>query len=232
MAIDPITPEYALPTADEPVAQVAAYALPSPGEPGPAVAPFGAVAATLTTSYGADNDVVFTAAVAGAYGNSTTIQYAAAAAAAEVAVTVTGQAIVITPAAKAKMTLAGFSVGADKDYFYLDDLNGFPRYHDPNYPGDVVYHDGTNWVVEVDANVEGTSVEEDTSGYPDLVAEWFGAGAGGSVTASASTTNDALTAWAASAQALGLASVALKSGSDGSGTLPSLAATNLSGGSN
>jgi hypothetical protein len=182
---------------------------------------------------GEDNSIIYTAAAAGAAGNSITIRYLSASGAATV-VGVVGNAITVTPG-KLRMILTGTLTSNGSTpytltpYIYTGILNERPRYSwnpaDP-FELETIFWTGSNWSLG-----DGKWISTDDVATPDLVTSWVPQSpATGTpvVTAGISTAAEVIAAINASAAASALVNVAASGAV--TGAVGARFATNLNGG--
>ena len=219
----------------------------TPQDVGTVYTPPAAVAhASLSVGNGT-SAILFTAVATGASGNTISIQCAAAVDSAVTAVTVTGTAILITPASKARMSISGLTsenifthvenpFEGNGEYAILDNYNGRPRYKDQPGSHQIIWNSdgsgGFQWVLTTTTSPISVTLAYATGDVmtPDLATSWHRPGITESfaVTPLVSSTNQAVSAINASDPASALVTAVCVG--DGTGSVAPLAATHLDGG--
>lgn len=244
---DTVQAVYSPATPSAPLAVAATGAPAAPSSPlasGPtANATIIGIAATLTAG-----NIRWTAQAAGAAGNSISITIAAAVTFMKPAVTVSSNAITVLPGTKQNMIIGGSSTPLLHSLLvFVGILNGYPEYSSDGissavdfalHPGpySALFWAGTGWGLYkfavsnnyTDAGNFGAKVTS-AAGYPDGLSYSVLNGSG-TPTVTAATTTGAQAIAAANAAALSSALVKASAVGDVSGTVSTLALTNLAGG--
>jgi len=191
------------------------------------------VTASLTTNLaGANNDLTFEAVEAGYAGNSISVAYSTAVApVAATTVTVSGKAITVTRAAKARMVVTGtLSPDVAGTYLYMGDTEGKPLYRvDGDPDGYLIGWDGSAWYL----GNTGMFYSTQNVATPDLVTAWVAVGGAAgvpTVTAGATTARQVMDAIAASVAASALVEAHTPGENYTYGEVPAMAKTNLANG--
>ena len=191
------------------------------------------VEAELTTALtGTNNDLVFSSAVTGYAGNSTSICYSATEApGALTTVGVSGSAITVTRAAKARMIVTGTtSPDVSGTYLYMGDVEGKPFYNrDGNSEGYILGWDGSAWYLGGATMFYSPA----TVPTPDLIPSWVAVGSTTGTPSVAPATTCASQVGAAIANnvaASALVSCANAPGNNGTGAVTAMTKTYLAGG--